>query len=177
MLTLHYLLSPLGPGLAKKAGANIDIFAFPPRAGVGRSPLPIITRSSRVEMNGKAALDFGVICLKSEVLIMDTWFWAYRRLKGELEAPGDVSSTPDWQKFEALALGLTTPVRCKGDGLFSRFKNWLTRQHEEAEFIKLNWNDDNEKTTAFLLGIEVALSCAINEMNFIERDSKEKKGR
>lgn len=128
-------------------------------------------------MNGKAALDFGVVCLKSEVLIMDTWFWAYRRLKKGLDAPEDVARTPDWQKLEALAIGLTTPVWHKGDGLFSRFKSWLIRQHEEAEFIKLNWNDDDEKTTAFLLGIEVALSCAINEMNYIERVSKEKKGR
>lgn len=174
---MRYLLSPLGPGLANKAGANIDIFAFPPRAGVGRSPLSIITHSSRVKMNGKAALDFGVHVSKSEVLIMDTWFWAYRRLKKGLEAPGDVSRTPDWQKLEALAKGLTHPVWLKGDGLFSRAKSWLSRQQKEIAFIRLNWNDDDEKTTAFLLGLEVAFECAVNELNYLERASKEKKGR
>ncbi|MBO5010078.1 MAG: hypothetical protein J6D20_05215 [Clostridia bacterium] len=108
---------------------------------------------------------------------MNSWFWAYRRLKKGLEAPENISSTPDWQKLDALASGLTRPVWLKGDGLFSRAKNWLNRQHDEVEFVKLNWQGDDEFTTAFLLGLEVAFGCALNELNYLERVSKEKKGR
>lgn len=105
------------------------------------------------------------------------WFWAYRRLRKGLDAPSDVSSTPDWAKLEALASGLTRPVWVKGDGLFSRLRNWLYRQKDEVEFIKLNWDGDDESLTAFLLGLEVALHYAAEEADFLEVTSRlEKRG-
>lgn len=108
---------------------------------------------------------------------MDKWFWAYRRLKKGAEAPKNIRSDIEWQKIENLATALTRPVWLKGDGLFSRFRNWLLRQNNEVEFLKLNWSNDDEKMIAFLLGIETAFSCAINEMNYLERISKEKRGK
>lgn len=127
-------ICPLGPGLA--------------------APLFSLYDSSRVKINGFAALDESC-SLRKRSLIMNKWFWAWRRLKY-----GESKDSADLSKDEALLSTLIDTILYEkipaGDGKFSRLSNFISQIKEEATWIKGNLSTTDETFIAFILGIEVA---------------------
>lgn len=142
------------------------LFLSPP------SPLLIIIRSSRVEMNGRAALDFGVTISKSEVSIMVNWFWAYRRLKSREnfdEAPPEEISESDLELCRALINGSFGNFIPSGDGKFNRIENNVKAQLENIEMIKKALHGNSNEALAFLLGFEAAFLQMQQRINQIKK--------
>jgi hypothetical protein len=89
---------------------------------------------------------------------MENWFWIYRALKQreELREMGDSLPRSDWEVIKSLLSGMFSPKVRKGDGCFSRVRNYVTEIRELLDFAKANIVNQDEALTAFLLGIEVA---------------------
>ena len=88
---------------------------------------------------------------------MEKWVWIYRAMKKreELREMGDSLPRSDWEVIKALVSGMFSPKIQKGDGRFSRVKNYVTRMRELLDFVKANIVNQDEALTAFFLGIEV----------------------
>lgn len=89
---------------------------------------------------------------------MDKWFWIYKAAKKreELREMGDSLPSSDWEVIKSLLSGMFNPKVHKGDGCFSRVKNYVAETRELLDFVKANLVNQDEALTAFLLGIEVA---------------------
>jgi hypothetical protein len=99
-----------------------------------------------------------VLAKKREVSTMEKWVWIYRAMKRreELREMGDPLPRSDWEVIKSLLSMMFAPKIQKGDGCFSRVKNYVARMRELLDFVKANIVDQDEALTAFLLGIEVA---------------------
>jgi len=88
---------------------------------------------------------------------MEKWFWIYKALK-QREELRESSALPrsDWELLASLVSGMFNPKVHKGDGRFSRVKNYVAGTRELLDFAKANLVNQDEALTAFLLGIEVA---------------------
>ena len=88
---------------------------------------------------------------------MEKCFWIYRALK-QREELREAASLPrsDWEILASLVSGMFNPKVHKGDGRFSRVKNYVSGILELLDFVKANLVNREEALTTFLLGIEVA---------------------
>lgn len=101
-----------------------------------------------------------------------TWIYAYTKLQRrveEREIPPLYTRNTDKECFDLLADVLCSARMPKGDGKFSRLKNFLESITELALMIKQIWSDENPELTKAISMITVTLECVLNKARIIEK--------
>lgn len=100
------------------------------------------------------------------------WVYAYTRLKRRVEEerfPSLHTRRNDQECYDLLADVLCSARMPKGDGKFSRLKNFLESTTELAHMIKQIWSDESPELTQALGMITATLECILNKARIIEK--------
>ena len=97
------------------------------------------------------------------------WFWAWKRAKDRNEQRDVEFSDKDYALISALLDTLYFDEYPKGDGKFSRARNYVESVRTECAWVKRNWCGNDELLLAFLSGIDVAFEVMELKLEIIKK--------